>query len=62
MRQLLRLAVWPCAELTPARCVESAEDDLNEMHTNYEILTNQLLVEQARGLARLRTSTLKRLG
>ena len=62
MRQLLRLPVSPCAELTPARRAESAEDDLNEMHTNYEILTNQLLVEQARGLARLRTSTLKRLG
>jgi hypothetical protein len=32
-----------------ARRTESAEDDLMEMHTNYEILTNQLLVEQARG-------------
>ena len=61
-RQLLQRPVSPRAELTPARRAESAEDDLNEMHTNYEILTNQLLVEQARGLARLRTSTLKRLG
>lgn len=34
--------------LTAARRAESAEDDLMEMHTNYEILTNQLLVEQAR--------------
>ena len=41
--------VLPCAERTPACLAESAEDDLNEMHTNYEILTNQLLVEQARG-------------
>ena len=38
--------------LNAARRAESAEDDLMEMHTNYEILTNQLLVEQARNSAR----------
>jgi len=34
-----------------ARRADSAEDDLLEMHTNYEILTNQLLVEQVRAAA-----------
>jgi hypothetical protein len=56
VRHLLQRTVSPCAERTPARRAESAEDDLNEMHTNYEILTNQLLVEQARGMSRLSLS------
>ena len=61
MRHLLQLTVSLCAERTPARRAESAEDDLNEMHTNYEILTNQLLVEQACGFKCI-TLQLRKLG